>query len=283
MRLPDRGTGLLALTLIATLARAAPAKAYEPQDISCPGPCVRNVRGEAVALRSFDLRLTGDDRHVRGLHAAPNDRIEGPETQILLSMWDEYAGPRDFHRVEMAPTASFYDLTAIARFGQVHVDRCRGECRLDLDLTSDETFVLAGIFLQYLSDPERDHHVKRIAVVPGRDGGGAYVRVAMLDDDGRRPIAATVHYLAVPSRYVATTRYADSGQRGVTGVFSEPRQPGPAVLRGFSVNWSEDHHFKRLMVDVGDGRVRAAFHDNDADRRFEHFVYYAILREPDDG
>ena len=149
-----------------------------------------------------------------------------------------------------------------------------------LDLSADETFVLTGFRLEYLYDGERDHHVKRIAVVSSRDRENAWLRVTMEDNDGSRPIAATVHYAAVPSRYIETEGTRDSGQHGVSGgAFSVPREPGAAVLTGFTVNWREDHHFKRLMIDVGGDRVQAAFHDNDTNRWFEVSVYYAILRE----
>jgi hypothetical protein len=52
------------------------------------------------------------------------------------------------------------------------------------------------------------------------------------------------------------------------------------VLQGFSVNWSEDHHFKRLMLDLRDDRVAVTFHDNDRERIFEHLTYFAVLRDP---
>lgn len=263
------------------------AVAYDRAVIECNGvsTCVRTVPGHVLGLEGFNIHLSSDDRHIKWIDWKPHAFRDDGSTEYLMDVGDENAGtdiPRDFHAVELQSSTSLYDLTGIARREQAFTSPCAGECRLLVNVAADETFVLTGFRFEYLEDDARDHHVRYIGITPGRDSEGAFVTAAISDDNGSRPIAVTVDYLAVQSDYLDGPYVADSGQRGVANVFDVGREPGQAVIRGFSVNYptrEEDHHFKRLMIDLSDNRVRAAFHDNDENRVFEHFVRYSILRE----
>ena len=72
------------------------------------GATVATSTEEAVAgATRVHLALTSDDRHVQGIEAAPHAvGLEGPVTEVLLTMWDEHSGPTDFHAVEMAPSGA---------------------------------------------------------------------------------------------------------------------------------------------------------------------------------
>lgn len=270
-----------------TLMLGAFASAYDRTVIECSSAdaCIRIVPGHVSGLEGFDIQLASDDRHISRIDWHPHAFRDELSTEYLMRVVDENAGddfPRDFHAIDLASSTSLYNLTGIARREFVSGGPCAGACRLPVNVAADETFVLTGFSLDYLEDDARDHHVRRIAVLPGRDGDGAFVMVEISDDNGNRPISVAVHYLAAQSEYLDGPYAADSGQRGVPSGFNVAREPGPAVLRGFSVNYpvgEEDHHFKRLMIDLSDDRVRAAFHDNDESRVFEHFVHYSILRD----
>ena len=207
------------------------ASAYDHTVWGCYEPgCVATVHGLNLALETFDIRLSGNDRHIKTIEWHPNGTAEDRLTSYLTTFTDESGAIdlRSFTRVHTLPE--------IARRERVSGGPCAGACRLPVNIAADETFILSGFRFEYLEDDARDHHVRSMAIIPGRDADGAFVTVAMSDNNGNRPIDVTVHYLAVQSEFLDGPFSFDSGQRGVPNGFEFVRVPGKAVLEGFSVN-----------------------------------------------
>lgn len=163
------------------------------------------------------------------------------------------------------------DTPGILRFSR-SLDVCSEiECSVPLERpTGDFVFVLIGFQLQYHGT---DHHIKRVRVLEW--DGNLKIRFRDNHDDPPPVSEYSVQYAYVPS-----SLFVELGSSSGTNNRADGTDipAGPAVIRGFSLEYPhDDHHLRRIGVLAGDGRLEVRYADWNGDDIFDWYVDWGIL------
>ncbi len=234
---------------------------------------------EMPALQAFLYRFPDGDKHIASFtlemrrindDVPPRIDPDGRHGEYIFGLRDKDAGERIFGRLSWVDVFDVASVTSTS-WGRGLVGR--QALSIDPPIDPDHVFVLAGFSF---SERESDHHIRSIGIFPP-ESGGAQLEIEFQDNspqDDNYSAAVMFHRIPrnrvrVPSPVVFTN---------VAGESSQPREPGVALLTGFSFRFlDDDHHLKEFGVDLSDNNVRVTFRDNDPDRRFRAEVHYVIL------
>lgn len=242
------------------------------EGFSAGGPVTRNFPPAGAALLSgFYFQYVNEDhelssrldRHVLQVMAMPAFPAAG---QVRLGMHENGSDTDYFfnvrhHVVTLADVRVFSRALDVGQGRQstVQVERPPG----------DVVFVLTGFQLAFHGD---DHHLDEAGIV--ESDGAVTVRFNDKNDDDTFTFALKYAYVPRSAFTALGTAHRDNVQGG-----DQSNIPaGPAVLRGFNVNFrSKDHHVRGLGVLAGNGRARVFFDDQNGDDRFDWSLRWAVL------
>jgi hypothetical protein len=154
-------------------------------------------------------------------------------------------------------------------------------------------FVLRGFQLQFRDGLEiKDHHINEVGIIENN----GKVTVDFNDKDYKDPFLYRIWYAYVPKDEFS--RLGESNGIRAQRIDRQGTPPGPAVIRGFRLNfewyvgqdpqgdpWPRgwDHHIRQIQVDAGDSPddgLQVAYADQNGDDGFEWRVKWGILNGP---
>lgn len=239
------------------------------------GPVVRTFPAAGVPLlSSFYFQYTNNDHdlaqpldhHVLQIMTVPGFPEPG---RIELGM-HENGGDADYYFKVQHLLTQHSGVHAFAR----GLDIGRGRnVEIPIDRPDgDHVFVLVGFQLAYRTG---DHHVDEIGIT--ESAGKVKVRLNDKNDDDS--FLFRLHYAYVPAHLFShrgTARGENDSDAGHGARRAIPA--GPAVIRGFNMNFrSKDHHLRNVGVLTGNRRVEVFFGDKNGDDTYDWMVQWAVL------
>ena len=225
------------------------------------------------ALQNFVLRRAerAEDGHIGRIAISRRERLTSGNLSFLLAFADsdeDEDGRGEFQFVDLESLGSLLstDTTSTESIQDT------GQLRFTTP-PLDQTPVLAGF--SFGRQGGGDHHLRELAVLPAASG----YSVTFRDDSPRDDrFLASVNSVMVPNENIVSkhTKQFDDA----IGSIDVRREPGQAVLCGFSFRYLDsDHHIRHLEVKLSGDRIRMVMRDNDRNRRFQATIEYTIIQQ----
>jgi hypothetical protein len=229
------------------------------------------LQGSVPGLVTVDMSYPNAEHNVKTLTCLP---FGTGWSELMLALYDRNRD--DPHQ----GTIRWGDLAPYPVIGTGEVSRtgCAGSCRLTIPpLAWNEVLVLAGFAFEYQGEGILgDARVEEIMVRPRPYNG--WIDVAF-DNGSQRPFDVWVAYVRIPASVVAAQESMTS-HVSVRGIVVSTRPPGPAVLQGFYLGFTNGGHpLNRFTVDLGNDRMTLRWRDLDGDDLFDWSASWVRLVE----